>query len=139
MKPTNIKIAEESREVMIDVSGVRAYALLFQPDGSMEAFPEQIILGMSKVGLSEISENNYVEVWARFQILHRCGVWSVVLGGTYLAPSLGEVQRYIGLKTNGPDITPRNRWMSSIVLRYFEHKLQGELQRSGKSEKLSEH
>ena len=83
-------------EIQYDLRKVHEYQDLYGKNGTLLAWAEDIIMATAPVGIPSITYKNYLEFWARTELLY----WNSEALTTDCTP--GRVKKLIGLKTNTP-------------------------------------
>jgi hypothetical protein len=80
---------------------------------------DSLIWGTLMVGIGDITEKNFKEFYARFNLMQRLTGAFLTRNGKPYYITLEDIQRRIGLSTNVSDVT-RNAFIKQKVGRYFE-------------------
>ena len=67
--------------------------------------------GSMAIGIGEITENNYHEVYFRHKFINQISSWNK----SPLSVTLKDVYQHIGLETNVGNPEPRGKWKNRIV------------------------
>ena len=88
-------------------------SVCFDEDGYMRPVTEAIIWTTMAVGMGNITEKNWTEFWARYEVMRR-------VDGTKTFFQASDVKNHIGLHTNVFPEESRTKWMKLVVSRTLD-------------------